>query len=47
MGIDVGTPMLIVNRLNFDAGGTPVELGRTWFRSDRVTLVTQLGPEAR
>ncbi len=47
LGIDVGTPMLIVNRLNFDPGGAPVELGRTWFRSDRVTLVTQLGPGAR
>lgn len=41
--VDVGTPMLVVSRDNFDADGTPVELGRTWFRGDRVTLVTRLG----
>jgi len=41
--VDVGTPMLVVSRQNFDATGTPVELGRTWFRGDRVTLVTRLG----
>ena len=40
--VDVGTPMLIVSRQNFDSEGLPVELGRTWFRSDRVTLVTHL-----
>jgi GntR family transcriptional regulator len=42
LGVDVGTPMLVVSRNNFDASGTPVELGRTWFRGDRVTLVTRL-----
>jgi GntR family transcriptional regulator len=42
LGVDVGTPMLVVSRQNFDSGGTPVEFGRTWFRSDRVTLVTRL-----
>lgn len=40
--VDVGTPMLVVSRDNFDLDGTPVELGRTWFRGDRVTLVTRL-----
>jgi GntR family transcriptional regulator len=40
--VDVGTPMLVVSRQNFDAEGTPVEFGRTWFRGDRVTLVTRL-----
>lgn len=45
--VDVGTPMLIVSRQNFDSGGTPVELGRTWFRSDRVTLVTHLASRER
>jgi GntR family transcriptional regulator len=40
--VDVGTPMLVVSRDNFDADGTPVEVGRTWFRGDRVTLVTRL-----
>ena len=47
LGIDVGTPMLIVSRQNFDTKGTPVEFGRTWFRSDRVTLVTHLASERR
>ncbi len=45
--VDVGTPMLIVSRQNFDSDGTPVELGRTWFRSDRVMLVTHLASRRR
>jgi GntR family transcriptional regulator len=45
--VDVGTPMLIVSRQNFDGDGTPIEFGRTWFRSDRITLVTQLGSRHR
>ena len=45
--VDVGTPMLIVSRQNFDPDGTPVELGRTWFRSDRVMLVTHLASRRR
>jgi GntR family transcriptional regulator len=40
--VDVGTPMLVVSRQNFDSEGTPVDFGRTWFRGDRVTLVTRL-----
>ena len=40
--VDVGTPMLVVSRQNFDTDGVPVEFGRTWFRGDRVTLVTRL-----
>jgi GntR family transcriptional regulator len=40
--VDVGTPMLVVSRQNFDPDDTPVEFGRTWFRGDRVTLVTRL-----
>jgi GntR family transcriptional regulator len=47
LGVDVGTPMLIVSRQNFDSAGSPVELGRTWFRSDRVTLVTHLASSQR
>jgi GntR family transcriptional regulator len=46
LGVDVGTPMLVVSRDNFDGSGTPVELGRTWFRGDRVTLVTRLRVQA-
>ena len=30
--VDVGTPMLVVSRQNFDVSGSPVEFGRTWFR---------------
>ena len=41
--VDVGTPMLVVSRQNFDLEGAVVEFGRTWFRGDRVTLVTRLG----
>jgi GntR family transcriptional regulator len=40
--IDVGAPMLVIGRRNFDADDQPIELGRTWFRGDRVTLVAQL-----
>lgn len=47
LGVDVGTPMLVVSRQNFDMDGAPVEFGRTWFRSDRVTLVTRLGTRKR
>ncbi len=47
LGVDVGTPTLVVSRQNFDSDGIPVELGRTWFRSDRVTLVTHLRSRRR
>jgi GntR family transcriptional regulator len=40
--VDVGAPMLVIGRRNFDADGVPIELGKTWFRGDRVTLVAQL-----
>jgi GntR family transcriptional regulator len=45
--VDVGTPMLVVSRQNFDVKGAVVEFGRTWFRGDRVTLVTRLGSRGR
>lgn len=45
--VDVGTPMLVVSRQNFDAARAVVEFGRTWFRGDRVTLVTRLGSRRR
>ncbi|HEX3617286.1 MAG TPA: GntR family transcriptional regulator [Solirubrobacteraceae bacterium] len=45
--VDIGSPMLVVSRQNFDSAGAPVELGRTWFRGDRVTLVTHLATEPR
>jgi GntR family transcriptional regulator len=45
--VDVGTPMLVVSRQNFDTDGVPVEFGVTWFRGDRVTLVTRLASKRR
>ena len=45
--VDVGTPMLVVSRQNFDADRVPVDFGRTWFRGDRVTLITRLGTKRR
>ena len=45
--VDTGTPMLVVSRQNFDETGAVVEYGRTWFRGDRVTLVTRLGAGRR
>ena len=42
--VDEGTPMLVVSRQNFDTDGAPVEFGVTWFRGDRVTVVTRLAP---
>jgi GntR family transcriptional regulator, nutrient-sensing system regulator len=45
--VDVGTPMLVVSRQNFDSDGMVVEFGRTWFRGDRVELVTRLGSRGR
>ena len=45
--VDIGTPMLIVSRQNFDSEGTPIEMGRTWLRGDRVTLVTHLASRRR
>lgn len=46
LGIDVGTPMLVVERVNYDERGCLVELGRTWFRGDRLTLTVPLDPRA-
>jgi len=45
--VDVGTPMLVVSRQNFDGHGAAVEVGVTWFRGDRVTLVTRLASRRR
>jgi GntR family phosphonate transport system transcriptional regulator len=35
----VQRPVLYVEAINVDAGGTPVELGRTWFVGDLVQLI--------
>lgn len=47
LNVDVGTPMLVVSRQNFDVQGAGVEFGVTWFRGDRVTLVTRLASRRR
>ena len=33
-----GAPILRTTGISDDAGGTPIEFGRTWFAGDRVTL---------
>lgn len=38
-----GAPLLRSDAVNIDATGVPVELGRTWFAGDRITLT--LAPE--
>jgi GntR family transcriptional regulator len=48
LGVDVGLPLLLVSRHSFDASGSPVEWGRSWYRGDRYKIVTRLrrpGPE--
>jgi GntR family transcriptional regulator len=41
---DVGVPMFVVRRRSFDASGSAVEWGTSWFRGDRITLVAHLSP---
>ena len=36
--IEAGAPILRSESVNLDAGGRPLEYGRTWFAGDRVTL---------
>ncbi|WP_458791321.1 phosphonate metabolism transcriptional regulator PhnF [Yoonia sp. MH D7] len=36
--IHEGSPLLRISSLSVDGDGNPVELGRTWFAGDRVTL---------
>lgn len=44
---DTGSPLLVVKRRSFAADKTPVEWGTSWFRGDRITLVTTLSQRAR
>ncbi len=39
LGLAPGAPVLRTVAVNVDAGGRPVEYGRTWFAGDRITLV--------
>jgi GntR family transcriptional regulator len=42
LAADVGSPMLVVRLRSFDTDGSPVEWGTSWFRGDRITLVSHL-----
>ncbi len=39
LGVSRGAPMLLVERIAFDVGGTPVEFARDLFRGDRTRVV--------
>ena len=39
---DTGSPMLVLGRHSFDAGGEPIEWVRSWYRGDRYTFVARL-----
>lgn len=41
LNIREGSPVLRTTGLNVDAGGVPVEYGRTWFAGDRVSLTME------
>lgn len=47
--VEIGSPLLLIERLARTNVGTPVEFARDLFRSDllRITLRTGLGPQAR
>ena len=47
LAVDTGSPMLVVRRRNFDTDGRPVEWATSWFRGDRITLVTDLAMPRR
>jgi GntR family transcriptional regulator len=40
---DTGAPMLVLSRHSFDAGGTPIEWVRSYYRGDRYRFVAHLG----
>jgi len=42
LGVDTGSPILVLGRHSFDAGGEPVEYVRSWYRGDRYTFVARL-----
>lgn len=43
LGVDVGLPMLLVQRTAFDADGQPVEFTRSLYRGDRFRFVARAG----
>jgi GntR family transcriptional regulator len=42
LGVDVGTPLLLLSRHAYDVTGTPVEWAQSRYRGDRYKLVTRL-----
>jgi GntR family transcriptional regulator len=40
--VDTGAPILVLGRHSFDAGGSPIEYVRSWYRGDRYTFVARL-----
>jgi GntR family transcriptional regulator len=42
LGVDTGSPILVLGRHSFDADGQPIEYVRSWYRGDRYTFVARL-----
>jgi GntR family transcriptional regulator len=45
LDVDVGTPLMAVERITYDGKGRPVEFARDLFRCDRVDFVVQRSPD--
>ncbi|WOP17825.1 GntR family transcriptional regulator [Raineyella sp. LH-20] len=42
LGIDVGAPLLVIHRTNYDEQGIPIESGTSWMRADRIIFIAHL-----
>ena len=42
LGVDTGSPILVLGRHSFDVDGQPIEYVRSWYRGDRYTFVARL-----
>jgi GntR family transcriptional regulator len=42
LGVDTGSPVLVLGRHSFDADNSPIEYVRSWYRGDRYTFVARL-----
>lgn len=42
LGVDTGSPVLVLGRHSFDIDGQPIEYVRSWYRGDRYTFVARL-----
>ena len=45
LGCDTGSPMLVLSRHSFEAGGTPIEWVQSWYRGDRYRFVARLSAD--